>query len=357
MAAVMSSSDGISEPRDLSAQRRKRRNTSLLVLAAGLLLFCAAAGSLYYVLRPVTLRIAVGPSGSEEKKLVEALARSFDIDRNAVRLSPITTDGAVESLGLLGAGKADLAVGRGDLDMPRDAETVAIVRKNFVVLWSPSGLPGKGSKRQPAPKIKTLDDLAGHRVRSEEHTPELQSQSNLVCRLLLEKKTGASAGLHLPGSDDPGARRGAPADRDPHADGQDRAPADPVSSDALRRARRTAPDRADEPQGTGAGWLHLRVPEPARPVQVGRRLRAHVAGEPGRLDLHERNDRRLRQHRLARQARAQQRQRRNVRRVVRRTHHRPGAAPPPPGPQSDQRAGRARGPVDERRHAPLRGAA
>src|SRR2546430_6453401 len=26
------------------------------------------------------------------------------------------------------------------------------------------------------------------RLRSEEHTPELQSQSNLVCRLLLEKK-------------------------------------------------------------------------------------------------------------------------------------------------------------------------
>src|SRR2546430_9107664 len=33
------------------------------------------------------------------------------------------------------------------------------------------------------------DPLAGPtRVRSEEHTSELQSQSNLVCRLLLEKK-------------------------------------------------------------------------------------------------------------------------------------------------------------------------
>src|SRR5688572_32539700 len=29
---------------------------------------------------------------------------------------------------------------------------------------------------------------AHHHVRSEEHTSELQSQSNLVCRLLLEKK-------------------------------------------------------------------------------------------------------------------------------------------------------------------------
>src|SRR2546430_9091226 len=30
--------------------------------------------------------------------------------------------------------------------------------------------------------------LGGHQDRSEEHTSELQSQSNLVCRLLLEKK-------------------------------------------------------------------------------------------------------------------------------------------------------------------------
>src|SRR6266478_7343836 len=31
-------------------------------------------------------------------------------------------------------------------------------------------------------------DRLGHGLRSEEHTSELQSQSNLVCRLLLEKK-------------------------------------------------------------------------------------------------------------------------------------------------------------------------
>src|SRR2546430_10520897 len=35
----------------------------------------------------------------------------------------------------------------------------------------------------------TIDDGCG---RSEEHTSELQSQSNLVCRLLLEKKTGGA---------------------------------------------------------------------------------------------------------------------------------------------------------------------
>src|SRR2546430_12120388 len=35
---------------------------------------------------------------------------------------------------------------------------------------------------------RSSDSLPGGRSRSEEHTSELQSQSNLVCRLLLEKK-------------------------------------------------------------------------------------------------------------------------------------------------------------------------
>src|SRR2546427_6337060 len=49
----------------------------------------------------------------------------------------------------------------------------------------------RGSRRDPAAHG---GDPAGHsrdehrRLRSEEHTSELQSQSNLVCRLLLEKK-------------------------------------------------------------------------------------------------------------------------------------------------------------------------
>src|SRR2546430_11606958 len=37
--------------------------------------------------------------------------------------------------------------------------------------------------------------LEEQQERSEEHTSELQSQSNLVCRLLLEKKIHTSSGL------------------------------------------------------------------------------------------------------------------------------------------------------------------
>jgi TRAP transporter TAXI family solute receptor len=159
----MTTSDPSKTP-SASLQRRKRRNSSLLVLAAGLFLFSAATGITYYALRPVTLRIAVGPPGSDDQKLVQALAQTFAREASPVRLAPITTEGATESVALLAASKADLAVARGDLNLPANAESVAILRKNVVVLWSPSGLPAKGSKKQPEAKIKTIDDLAGHRV-------------------------------------------------------------------------------------------------------------------------------------------------------------------------------------------------
>jgi TRAP transporter TAXI family solute receptor len=148
----------------VAVRRRKNRISALLVLAAGLLLFAAAGGALYWALRPVTLKIAVGPPNSDDQKLIQALAQTFARDQSSVRLAPVTTEGATESIALLAAGKADLAVARGDLAMPADAESVAILRKNVVVLWAPSGLPAKGSKKPPAAKIKGIDDLAGHRV-------------------------------------------------------------------------------------------------------------------------------------------------------------------------------------------------
>jgi TRAP transporter TAXI family solute receptor len=143
----------------------------LLVLAVGFLVFGAAAGALYYVLRPVTLSIAVGPAGSDDHKVIQAMAEAFASDSRTVRLSPITTDGALEALALLGAGKADLAVGRADLEMPADAQTIAVVRKNFVVLWTPSEPAGKSSKKKPAAKIKEIADLAGHKVGMIGRTP------------------------------------------------------------------------------------------------------------------------------------------------------------------------------------------
>src|SRR2546430_11001115 len=57
-------------------------------------------------------------------------------------------------------------------DLAQDALVVALER------WPRSGIPDNPGAW-----------LMATAKRSEEHTSELQSQSNLVCRLLLEKKT------------------------------------------------------------------------------------------------------------------------------------------------------------------------
>jgi TRAP transporter TAXI family solute receptor len=130
----------------------------------GFVAFGAATAALYFVLQPETLRIAVGPAGSDDHQVVKAMAEAFGEESKTVRLSPITTGGAVESLALLGAGKTDLAIGRGDLGMPADAQTLAVLRKNYVVLWTPSGRSGKDSKNKATGKIGEIADLAGHKV-------------------------------------------------------------------------------------------------------------------------------------------------------------------------------------------------
>ncbi|HEY0234649.1 MAG TPA: TAXI family TRAP transporter solute-binding subunit [Afipia sp.] len=129
----------------------------MLVLAAIVGAGAIAGGITYYVTRPVTLRIAVGPPNSDDVKVVQSLAQSFARDHAHIRLRPIVTDGTVESADVLAAGKTDLAVLRGDIDLPKEAEAVAYLRKNFAVLWVPGGGPRKG-------RITSIKQLPGKRI-------------------------------------------------------------------------------------------------------------------------------------------------------------------------------------------------
>src|SRR2546430_13584796 len=55
-------------------------------------------------------------------------------------------------------------------------------------------LARSASLRHPGGGLLSFESSADHR--SEEHTSELQSQSNLVCRLLLEKKKKTATVAH-----------------------------------------------------------------------------------------------------------------------------------------------------------------
>ena len=134
----------------------------LVTLAGVLAIIGTVAGAYYFAMRPVTLWIAVGPTNSDDVKVVQALTRAFTRAHSQVRLRPMQTDGAAASAQALASGKADLAIIRGDLDVPKAAMAVATLRKNVAVLWVPPAPKVKG--RKAAPKITKIVQLSGRRI-------------------------------------------------------------------------------------------------------------------------------------------------------------------------------------------------
>src|SRR2546430_3896016 len=83
-------------------------------------------------------------------------------------------------------------------------------------------------------------------VRSEEHTSELQSQSNLVCRLMLEKKSLTRArGLYIPSACRQAVRRCCRVTSDSFTDDPSR-PAKSSRCCAWRWTRSIRPGRAPD---------------------------------------------------------------------------------------------------------------
>jgi TRAP transporter TAXI family solute receptor len=145
-----------------SSPRSAKPKMMFITLAGILAIIGTVAGVYYFAMRPETLRIAVGPANSDDLKVVQALTQAFTQTRSHIRLRPIQTDGASASAQALAEGKADLAIIRGDLDVPKNAQAVATLRKNVAVLWVPP--PAKGKGKKSGSKITKIPQLAGHRI-------------------------------------------------------------------------------------------------------------------------------------------------------------------------------------------------
>jgi TRAP transporter TAXI family solute receptor len=155
--------DPIESQANPPSPRSARRRLAFVMLAGVLAITGALAAGYYFAMRPVTLRIAVGPANSDDLRVVQALAQALNNQQHGlVRLRPLQTEGATASAHLLGEGKADLAIIRGDLEVPKNAQAVATLRKNVAVLWVPPA--GKVKGKKAAPKISKIAQLAGHRI-------------------------------------------------------------------------------------------------------------------------------------------------------------------------------------------------
>lgn len=136
----------------------------LIVLAGTLAIIGTISAGYYFAMRPVTLRIAVGPQGSDDVKVIQALSQAFARQHDKVRLRPVLTSGAIASATAIADHSADLAVIRGDLDVPKNAQAVATLRKNVAVLWVPPRPKDQSAGKSAKPKITRIAQLAGRRV-------------------------------------------------------------------------------------------------------------------------------------------------------------------------------------------------
>src|SRR5438270_7477910 len=147
----------------------------LLVLAAALGSFSAAA---QYPGKPVRIVVPFSPGGT-----TDILARAVGRKLTDAWSQPIVIDNRPGASGMIGAETVAKAPPDGYTVLMASVAEVAINQSLYA--------------RMTYDPLKDLAPvtLAGFtplvlvvHPRSEEHTSELQSQSNLVCRLLLEKK-------------------------------------------------------------------------------------------------------------------------------------------------------------------------
>src|SRR5690606_41939711 len=101
----------------------------------------------------------------------------------------------VAVVGASGSGKSTLLGLLAGLDLPTEGSVTMFGESLFALdedgraAWRARHLGFVFQSFQLLPQMTALEN-----VRSEEHTSELQSRENLVCRLLLEQKKGAARG-------------------------------------------------------------------------------------------------------------------------------------------------------------------
>jgi TRAP-type uncharacterized transport system substrate-binding protein len=155
-----------------------RRHKRAVAALGVLLLAAAAAAGVYWYEQAHILRIAVGPPGSNDLRVIEALASNLDHDKAPLRLHIVPTEGPAASGAALAKGEANLAVVRSDIGMTPSALSVAVLRHDVLLLIVPApaapaapvARAAKTAKKQKsdagekAAKIEKVGDLAGRRV-------------------------------------------------------------------------------------------------------------------------------------------------------------------------------------------------
>lgn len=96
--------------------------------------FCLLLAAWYVAVRPTTLRVAVGPAGSTQLEVMEALARVLRDSRQPFRFRVVRAAGMADASAMLDRGAVDLALLRSDVQEGKDARSIVIMHRRAVVL-------------------------------------------------------------------------------------------------------------------------------------------------------------------------------------------------------------------------------
>src|SRR6266567_1838757 len=125
----------------------------VLLLGVAALASGASLLAYRYYTRPAVLSVAVGSIDGEAAQAMSAIASRLVSTNAPVRLKVIDSGTALEAANAFAAGKADLAVVRGDVGDLSQAQAVVVVSHVVVLIIAP-----------PGSTIDSMDKLKGHAV-------------------------------------------------------------------------------------------------------------------------------------------------------------------------------------------------
>lgn len=112
----------------------------LLLAAAAIAAVTIGAAVFRWTSTPLHLRVAAGPQGGADAKMMTAFNRMLDVTHAGVRLDVVTTSDVHDSNRQLTKGAVDLAIVRLDDPLPPSAGVVALLRTNLLVAVAPARL-------------------------------------------------------------------------------------------------------------------------------------------------------------------------------------------------------------------------
>jgi TRAP-type uncharacterized transport system substrate-binding protein len=120
------------------------RNTWLVTIVGTVILVGVVWLASYLISEDAVMKVAAGPAGSADARLVEFLAKKFAHDGDSIKLELVTTSGPVQSAQAIADHTADLAILPAEVGASADWPVVAIVRQNvmaFIVPTPPAATP------------------------------------------------------------------------------------------------------------------------------------------------------------------------------------------------------------------------